>query len=97
MTEKHEIALYNCWPAERMQALEAYVNGINKKVPFIMFSRGSVYPSFSIPSEELKTAVRLGFEPRAIRIYENGEKTIVTIHAFNREHDEAADFCYVID
>lgn len=97
MTEKHEIALYSCWPAERKQALDTYVSGINKKVPFIMFYRESVYPSFSIPGEELKTAVRHGFEPRAIRIDENGEKTIVRVHAYNRKQDERIYFCYVID
>lgn len=96
MTEKHEIALYSCLGAERKQVLDTYIN-VDKEVPFIMFYRERVYPSFSVPGEELKTALRHGFEPRAIEICKNAEKTIVTIHAFNLEHDEAADFCYVID
>lgn len=97
MAKKYEIPLYSCLGAERQQTLDRFVNGFDKEVPFITFYRETVHPSFSVPSKALKKAIRLGFEPRSIKIHENAKKTLVTIHAFNREQDEAADFCYVLD
>ena len=80
-----------------VEEIRNYVNGINKKIPSIMFFRGDVKPDFEIPGKDIKRAEYYGFEILAMEIFESSGRKIVRIHTFDRRNEEPMDFCFVLE